>query len=632
MNSGISGAYPATAGHHFPDPFLDYASMAMPRSMPHALRYCEAMAMANGLYRQAVKRVLSYFITEPDVSHVDDAEQGQWADFLEHTLGLRSVLQTTGMDLQIYGNSFVSVLPSFRRYLACPTCACEVPLAEAHDAAVFRFQWSAFQFMVTCPRCAKRAAWKRIDREDTRPEAVRVKRWSPHEIELLHDPYSDQVAYLWRIPEDYRRQVRVGRLFHLERVRWEVVEAIRDDKHLMFDSDVIFHAKEEALAGFRNAGWGLSPMLANFRQGWYVQVLHRYNEAIAMDYVIPFRLITPAPGAGGGQHADPLRTMNMSGFTGTVRGMLANRRRDPAAWNTLPFPVQYQALGGDAKQLAPKELLDQGQETLLNSIGVPVELFKGTLQVQAAPAALRLFEATWNAVPASYNNLLQFIVRRVSQILSWEPATVSMTRVTHADDLQRQQTKLQLMGSGQVSQTTGLKSVGLDYRDEVQRNMDDQRFMAEEQAKVQGQMEQAAQMSQLSSQPQGGAPPAGAAPGGDPAAAGTPQADAAQGLAAQLPTGPNQAITPEELLSRAQYMASQLLGMPESQKDSELIRLKRMDPTLHAQVRMRMDDMRQQMRTQGGAMLQAQQFGKQGSVTPRGGRRPRSLLDGVTVD
>jgi len=324
--------------------------------------------------------------------------------------------------------------------------------------------------------------------------------------------------------------------------------------------------------------------------------------------------------------------MNMSGFTGTVRGMLANRRRDPAAWNTLPFPVQYQALGGDAKQLAPKELLDQGQETLLNSIGVPVELFKGTLQVQAAPAALRLFEATWNAVPANYNNLLQFIVRRVSQILSWEPATVSMARVTHADDLQRQQTKLQLMGSGQVSPTTGLKSVGLDYRDEVQRNMDDQRFMAEEQAKVQGQMEQAAQMSQLSSQPQGGAPPAGAAPGGDPAAAGTPQAAAAQGLAAQLPTGPNQAITPEELLSRAQYMASQLLGMPESQKDSELIRLKRMDPTLHAQVRMRMDDMRQQMRTQGGAMLQAQQFGKQGSVTPRGGRRPRSLLDGVTVE
>lgn len=625
MVDPLSGAYPASVGYHFPDPFLDYASLAMPRTMPHALRYCEAMSMANGLYRQAVKRVLSYFITEPDVAGTDDAMRKRWVDFLEHTLGLRSVLQTTGLDLQVYGNSFVSVLPSFRRYLACPTCSLEVPLSEAHDVGVFRFEWSGFTFQVTCPKCKKRAAWRRIDREDTRPEGVTLKRWNPHEMELLHDPYTDQVAYLWRISEQYRRQVREGKLFHLERVRWEIVEAVRDNKHLMFDDDVIFHAKEESLAGFRNAGWGISPMLANFRQAWYVQVLHRYNEAIAMDYVIPFRLITPAPGAGGGQHADPLRTLNQGAFMGTVRGMLANRRRDPAAWNTLPFPVQYQALGGDAKQLAPKDLLDQGQETLLNGIGVPVELFKGTLQVQAAPAALRLFEATWNVVPAGYNTLLQFIVRRVSQILSWEPATVRMARVTHADDLQRQQTKLQLMGSGQVSPTTGLKSIGLEYRDEVQRNMEDQRFMAEEQAKVQGQMQQSAQMAQLSTQPQGAAPP-----GGAPAQGGTPQGVAAQSLAAQLPTGPNQQITPEELLSRAQYMASQLLGMPESQKDSELIKLKQMDPTLHAQVRARMDDMRQQMRTQGGAMLQAQQFGKQGGDgRPAGKRAKRSLLDGL---
>jgi hypothetical protein len=51
--------------------------------------------------------------------------------------------------------------------------------------------------------------------------------------------------------------------------------------------------REDALAGVRNRGWGISRVLANFRQAWYVQVLHRYNEAIALDYVIPFRLITP---------------------------------------------------------------------------------------------------------------------------------------------------------------------------------------------------------------------------------------------------------------------------------------------------------------------------------------------------
>jgi len=44
-------------------------------------------------------------------------------------------------------------------------------------------------------------------------------------------------------------------------------------------------------------------------------------------------------------------------------------------------------------------------------------------------------------------------------------------------------------------------------------------------------------------------------------------------------------------------------------KDSELRKLKQFNPTLHSIVRAKMDDMRQKFRTQGGAMLQQQQFG-----------------------
>jgi hypothetical protein len=79
-------------------------------------------------------------------------------------------------------------------------------------------------------------------------------------------------------------------------------------------------------------------------------------------------------------------------------------------------------------------------------------------------------------------------------------------------------------------------------------------------------------------------------------------------------------------LARAQYVATQIMGMPESQKDSELIKLKKTDPTLHALVTSQISDMRQQAKTQGGAQVMAQQFGKQGST-----RRPRRaiLLDEV---
>lgn len=638
-----SGLWATPQAEAFPDPFMDMASLAMPETIQYALRWCEYIFMANGTYRQACDRVLSYFITDIEISDAGDDEMEKWRNFLEGQLDIRNVLHVVGLDALCYGNSFTSVIPSFKRYLFCPTrgCGFEAPLRKVYNEPIFRFKWQDYEFHATCPKCKQSGKWRHIDRRMGENGGFRIKRWNPHEMELLWDPFTDDVAYIWKIPEDYRKMIREGHLHHLERANWEIVQAIKNNNYLLFDKDVIYHMKEDALSGVRNRGWGISRVLTNFRQAWYVQVLHRFNEAIALDYVIPFRLITPAPGDRS-TGADPILNQDLGGFVGQVMNMIRRRRRDPASWHALPFPVQYQSLGGDATQLAPRDLLDQGMDTLLNSIGVPAELYRGSLAVQAAGPALRLFEASWSSLPHNLNGFLRFIVRQVCQLLNWEKVSARLKRVTHADDIQRQTATLQLMMGGQVSQTTGLSSVGLDFRDEVQRMMSDQRYQAEQQAKLQEQMEQSSQMAQMAQPaPQGGpGMPGGGAPGGgdgggapggggvSPAGGAPAATQAAQSVTANLPTGPNQQITPEELLSRAQYVASQIMGMPESQKDSELIKLKKVDPTLHALVRSVMDDIRQQARTQGGAQIIAQQFGKTGwSPLPSPHRRTLIIPD-----
>jgi hypothetical protein len=70
--------------------------------------------------------------------------------------------------------------------------------------------------------------------------------------------------------------------------------------------------------------------------------------------------------------------------------------------------------------------------------------------------------------------------------------------------------------------------------------------------------------------------------------------------------GPNAAITPNDLQSAAEQLAQELLGIPESVKDSELRKLKANNPTLHSITRTKLDEQRRQMRMQGGAMLQQQ--------------------------
>lgn len=624
FNRGAGTTYSESA---FSDPFNDYATTQMPTTMRSALWWSEYIWQVQGTYRMAMERIVSYFLTDVEIGgEASDEEKNKYRDFLDQQLHVVNFLGQALRDRLCYGNAFVSVMVPFRRYLQCPRTGDLYPLKEVYEQRVFQFQFTGdFEFVATCPRTGWRGPWHVIDKPREESDNLILKRWNPHEIELLHDPATDEVAYLWRIPEYYKRMLREGNLFHLERASRQVLEAVKHNKLFRFNATAIHHMKEPTLAGIRNMGWGIPRSLVNFRQIWYVQVLRRYNEAIALDYIIPFRLITPgtsgSSNSGGFSMNDPVSIYNMGDFRSQVRGMLNRRRRDPAALQMLPFPVNYQVLGGDAKQLVPTELMQQGYETLLNESGAPAEFYTGSLTVQAAPIALRLFEATHRQLVTDANSLLQWIVTTISRIMSWETVEATLKRVTVADDMQKQMSALQLMMGQQLSGTSGLAAIGYNWETEQKRIADEARKQQELQARQQEEMEQAGFAQQIAkgmnpaapqqgAAPQGGGQPAGQAAAADPnaAAGGMPTSPVTNYIQSM---GPNAMVTPNDLQAAAEQLANELLGLPEGVKDSELRKLKQFNPTLHSITRAKMDDIRSQMRTQGGAMLQQQQFGGQ---------------------
>lgn len=651
IGRGLAASGSSRHSEGFPDPFCDVASLAMPENIQDALRWCEFILVKNGPYREALNRVISYFITDVEIvspqgdadDRVGREEKQKYLDFLNDTIGIKSVLSTVALDYMGYGNSFTSLIIPFRRYLSCKGCGLEAPLRKIYNNERFRFRWTNFEFNATCPHCGYSGIWSHIDRRSGEKGNIKVKRWSPHEIDILDDPYSRDSAFIWKLPDNYRNLLRKGHLHHLERAPYEVIKAVKNNMALMFDEDVIYHMREEPLAGMNDRGWGYSKVLVNFTYAWFNQVLWRQTEAVALDYITPFRTITPAPRAGqGGEINDPVLSINLGGFVSRVNQMLRDRRRDPARWNVLPFPVEYQALGGDADQFAPHELLKLGMETLLNSIGVPVQMYSGDLSMQTAPAALRLFEANWSHLVHHLNRFLNKLCEKVSQVMSWEPITARLQRVTHADDLNRQMAKMQLMMGGQISRTTGLATVGLDFSEEERRKLEEERISAEAAADMQEEMEQSAQMDEMAMPQQdpmaaGGAPPMdpaagggqmpmmqgmpGAMPGGGvpapPAGGGQPPGamgmppgpmGAAQSFGAEMGTQPTD--TPETLQGKAQTIAQQVILMPESQKDSYLINLKKNDSTLHALVDSILEDMNRDAEMRGKEMIMQQEYGK----------------------
>lgn len=599
----------------FPDPYLDYASTQMPRSIYDVLRWCEYVWLTYGTYRMALQRVVRYFLTRVELTDASDDEKEKYEDFLENDIKIMDVLASAGDDLLGYGNSFVSVRVPFRRYLRCPKCSLERPVNKV------RYKWLQWQFTAKCenPKCGYDGVHERLDRRSIEQDKLKVIHWSPHEIKMLYLPVMDKTVYLWDIPGWFKGEVKKGNTFYLESTPWEIIDAIREDKLFRFDEGVLYHMKETTLAGVRNFGWGIPRIMGNFKQAWYIQVLKRYNEAIALDYIIPFRVITPEPGTS--READPVLHMNMQSFQSRVLGMFRMHRRDPTTIHALPFAVQMQLLGAEGKELAPTDLLDKATDELLNAEGVPAEMYRGTLQWQALPVALRLFERTWVHLNTLNNGLLNWIFKRVSQLKNWENLKGRLQPVTLADDIEKKQIQLQLAAGQQISQQTALAPFGINVREEIKRMLQEEEYKQEQMAKFQEQQAQkqelqrtiqqgsAGQMPQQGMQP--GQPGQGQ-PGQDPNAQGDPNAQQQPmqpPMPSQMVGGDQSGVTPGDLMQQAEQIAYQLLGMPYETRKSELLKIKKSNETLHALIISKMKSIRQTAQSQGGMQMMQQTVG-----------------------
>jgi hypothetical protein len=520
------------------------------------------------------------------------------------------------------------LLVPFRRFLVSKDSRAIIAFSEmAENPKKFKLQYESAdnKFFGIDPSTNNRCEWTIYDMPY---ETVRVKVWNPMEIEIIFDPWSSNKRYLWKIPAWYKKEIRRGNMHMLETAPVEILKAIHQDSFFLFSKDALYHMMEPTLSGVDNRGYGISKALLNYRDIWYVQVLKRYNEAIALDYVVPFRLITPDTiGSGTQGTAEPLRNMNMGDWAAQIRAMVRRRRRDPAQWNTLPFPVRYQSLGGDANQLAPQELLDQGHDVMLNAGGAPAEFYRGTLQFNVAPVALRLFEASHHNLVHSNNQFLRWFVDRATQLVALPSVRMTMRRVTHSDDFSKNMAALQMFMGQQLSGTTALRGIGFDWTEEQRQIAEEERQRQKIKAELQEEIQTADFGEQIAKGQPGGPAAAGgagaAAAGGSPPGGSGAGGSGAGGSGAGMPVAdPNAAggspvetmlnsmgdnVTPDDMLQVAQALAEQLLSLPSPQRSSELRTLKNRNEILHALVSAKVDETRRQARMAGGEMLMSGQ-------------------------
>jgi hypothetical protein len=269
----------------------------------------------------------------------------------------------------------------------------------------------------------------------------------------------------------------------------------------------------------------------------------------------------------------------MGRWIGEMASAVTRHRVDGADWNFFPFPVNYQALGGEARALSPKESIEYEEDRLLNARGVPPELYKANMNIQAAPISLRLFERNHSLLVSGFNRLLDWVAQRVARQMKAGSYKASLESVTIVDNIERSQWYLQAMASEIVSKSTAMTPLGLDPKEEMKKIIEEKK----DEERTQREAQQELELENI----------------------GIGDASAGQGGGSEN-GGSGNAPTPMDLQSQADQMARQLLVADPTTVRQQLYSLRTTNDTLHALVTKKLEQLRQMARTQGQGMAAQQ--------------------------
>jgi hypothetical protein len=546
----------------YSNPFYNIPLQYMPLNIEGQLLWAEHFLFRNGFYKQALNRIANYFITSLSIECDDHEAKERYEEVFEQ-LRWRQILAVSGLNLLAYGNEFLTVNQGFNRNLACPQCGRVDNIDKLSN-----FEFNKGKYSKVCLKCGFKGEHQVIDKPSTDVDKIHVVHWPAKEIKIRHEDTTGEYEYFWDIPQQYIKKVTTkNNKFYSKKTPKVIYDCIFDKKMLSFNTKNFLHLKLDSPSTIRTDGKAIPPAMFLFEDLFMLQTLKKYNEVICYEDIAPFRVISMS--TEGNSAANPILHQNGAVWSASVDEMIYQHRKDPGAYHKFPFPINYQQLGGEGKNLAPVEMMENCRNNILNALNIPVELFQMTLKVDAAGPALRLFENSWSVIPTNYNHTLDHLGDVIGKILSLPKAKISLIPITFSDDIERKGVIGQLVSANAIARSELLKLYNFDYEDQLRKKNDEDRI-AKDIQKEEQEKEQVQQQGEASlfNQQQGG----GQGGGGG---------------------------TPQDALAKAQDIAQQLFPLDGAQRRSKLQEIKASDQELYANVKSQLEQMTSQARSSG---------------------------------
>jgi hypothetical protein len=454
----------ASRGASHPNPMFDFLTGFVPRKLKDLFKWAEYLVFNSAQVYAVVKKFGEYPITK---IKFDTAVEGV---LLNHkrvfeVLRVRGFLTQASFDKFIYGNGFYSFYKPFKRMLECRKCKARKDINYIN----YKYKHKDLSFHYTCHNCHAPTTGRVVDMRLKDLSRMRIIRWDPKMIDIEYNPITGDRTYFYTIPKSLKEAVEKGQKSIINTLPMGFLRAIKENKLFRFDEGALYHMKVPGPAGVESQ-WGFPPVTSAIKLFLFTAVLRKANEAIALDYVAPMRILSPKINS---PNADPFVTISLSKWRSELEKAIRLWRRDPLHMLFAPIPTEVTHVGGEGRTLMVSGEIKDANNDIIMSMGVPVEFVTGGLTAARGEISLRMLENQLQTHIEDLNDLLQWIESESSNALDQPAIPVSLTDFKLIDDVERKQLLLQLWSQGKVSDSTVAEMFEVDLVTERRRILED---------------------------------------------------------------------------------------------------------------------------------------------------------------
>ena len=107
---------------------------------------------------------------------------------------------------------------------------------------------------------------------------IKIIRWNPEDIEITYNDITGDYTYFYTIPAVVRNDIVIGRKDIVEGIPQVFIQAMREQKGVIFSKDNFFHMRRPTLAT-QDRGWGTPLLLPVLKDTFYLQLMKKAQEA-----------------------------------------------------------------------------------------------------------------------------------------------------------------------------------------------------------------------------------------------------------------------------------------------------------------------------------------------------------------